>query len=709
MSKRKIIKFDDSAWGEGRSEKDNQKYFWNAILGHGEYDKVIQKGTDGLFRNVLFEFKKGFSRSRYTKGMALDEAIGYLSKFNNNVIDIPPYVVVSSFDTKEFFVYQSKDFVECIYDSFYWKRKSNLKELKDRNDEPIYKGYWNQPNDLIRSLNKYFDKKAIPFKVNLDNFHKLNDKFYNILDVKYENEKDDFYKKKEYHAPKFFIREIKNPKVLNLVPNTIHDIKEIVAAKWDHVGGSESIKTRGAFFTPDQYVKISTQYLKEAIPKNLPYLIIDRCAGSGNLEKFLDSEQRKHCLLNTYEYCEWIYLASKYDEWGEVPKVENVGKKCQVIPPFNKQSLNSIYFDKDQGNGDALSQEFNEWLKSFINLWREKNEGGIVIFLENPPFADIYSNKKGGIKSSMGKTSWIYKQMNKVPEKQQLENQFIWSAFNLFLTEKDSYILYAPISYWKSHHIINKQFVKGYICNRRYFTDNKGDCALPLIWWKNKENCNKKICLVTASITNTGKYGSKKCTIENLWYKSPLFCAGRNKFAESGNRFYTDNDKQDYTAINTIFKSADGGKKYIEDANFLRSCFIYTCLTNLQQCISDDKVRNELALLQNTKADAVLYKHKQELAKGDIEILNSWKELIEEAKQCQNKEAYFDKKLTYGLYQIEKDLCSAVIEKEDKFGKKYYEDAYKTLNDKVFEFKKELEKYYKKNIHSKLFKYELLK
>ena len=188
-----------------------------------------------------------------------------------------------------------------------------------------------------------------------------------------------------------------------------------------------------------------------------------------------------------------------------------------------------------------------------------------------------------------------------------------------------------------------------------------------------------------------------------------MFCAGRNKFAESGNRFYTDNDKQDYTAINTIFKSADGGKKYIEDANFLRSCFIYTCLTNLQQCISDDKVRNELALLQNTKADAVLYKHKQELAKGDIEILNSWKELIEEAKQCQNKEAYFDKKLTYGLYQIEKDLCSAVIEKEDKFGKKYYEDAYKTLNDKVFEFKKELEKYYKKNIHSKLFKYELLK
>ena len=90
-------------------------------------------------------------------------------------------------------------------------------------------------------------------------------------------------------------------------------------------------------------------------------------------------------------------------------------------------------------------------------------------------------------------------------------------------------------------------------------------------------------------------------------------------------------------------------------------------------------------------------------------MLACWNEIIEEARQCQNKDAYFDKKLKYGLFQIENDLCSAVTEKEDKFGKKYYEKAYKTLNDKVFEFKNELKKYYKENIHYKLFKYELLK
>jgi hypothetical protein len=55
--------------------------------------------------------------------------------------------------------------------------------------------------------------------------------FYERLDILYKEKTEKFYKDKEYHEPKFFIREIKHPTILNLVPNDISEIKEIVAAK----------------------------------------------------------------------------------------------------------------------------------------------------------------------------------------------------------------------------------------------------------------------------------------------------------------------------------------------------------------------------------------------------------------------------------------------------------------------------------------------
>jgi hypothetical protein len=93
-----------------------------------------------VYKNVLFEFKKGFSKTGYTKGMALDEAIGYLSKFNNNGVDIPPYIVVSSFNTKEYSVYEAKQFIKQIYDHNYWLRKSQMNQLTDLNIKPDLKG-----------------------------------------------------------------------------------------------------------------------------------------------------------------------------------------------------------------------------------------------------------------------------------------------------------------------------------------------------------------------------------------------------------------------------------------------------------------------------------------------------------------------------------------------------------------------------------------
>jgi hypothetical protein len=55
--------------------------------------------------------------------------------------------------------------------------------------------------------------------------------FYDKLDNLYKNKTEEYYKDKKYHEPKLFIREIKYPQILNLIPNDISEIKDIVAAK----------------------------------------------------------------------------------------------------------------------------------------------------------------------------------------------------------------------------------------------------------------------------------------------------------------------------------------------------------------------------------------------------------------------------------------------------------------------------------------------
>ena len=45
-----------------------------------------------------------------------------------------------------------------------------------------------------------------------------------------------------------------------------------------------------------------------------------------------------------------------------------------------------------------------------------------------------------------------------------LANQFIWSTFNYF--DCDHYVVFSPIKYWKSQHLINEKFVEGFIGNR---------------------------------------------------------------------------------------------------------------------------------------------------------------------------------------------------------------------------------------------------
>jgi len=194
---------------------------------------------------------------------------------------------------------------------------------------------------------------------------------------------------------------------------------------------------------------------------------------------------------------------------------------------------------------------------------------------------------------------------------------------------------------------------------------------------------------------------------DNFVNKLPLFCA----------KLYP---QENWYERDIYFTTADRWEDYLEDKDFLKSCLIFTCLSQRNKCLSfnwSDKrfYKNELCLFQNTQSDEKLKEFN--LNNTDKNILKLWNEILEEAMKTKN----YNEKFTYWLFQIIQELNTYIYE-----GKSYTKDEltklkltatekkgksieYVVLNTKIEELKKFLKEYYKKEIEAKLFEYELLK
>jgi len=198
---------------------------------------------------------------------------------------------------------------------------------------------------------------------------------------------------------------------------------------------------------------------------------------------------------------------------------------------------------------------------------------------------------------------------------------------------------------------------------------------------------------LSTNLVRTGVYAGNGFYLRNDNYleKLPLFATGKYPIEE---KWYENG---------IIFKSSDDGDKYTKDKNFLKSCFIFTCLSRYNKCISfigSDKrfYKNELCFDNGTLANEQLGKLK--LNSKEKELIKIFGNVLAEAKKTEN----YDKKLAYGPYQIEIELNTTY---KDENEKTVYD--YPTLNGELENLKKKLKIYYAKYITPKLFKYELLK
>lgn len=676
--------------GTYSSEIEGMEDFWNDIGVFPDYSC----NTDGYYNGYLIEFKLDNFDTEKVKS----QLMRYVKSRNAAGKELPRYGIGI-----------------CINKGTY-----QLYDLLKDQEKEIVCNSWSDVNDFLNKINIKGTKITQKGWIDETSIVSYNDLFYSLTG---KTSKDSF------------IKELANPTFLNIIPYSWNEVGEMERKLLDCLGSNGLKKRMGAFFTPDYAVEKSTSYIRDIINslnKSKDYVIIDRCAGTGNLEKFLTEEELSHCILNTITYAEWTTLKGLYE--GRVRK----------LFPENDSSLNSI--DGLLKDGDALSKEFYDKLFPLT-------ENKTVIMLENPPYSEPQAEATRSGETIKGTSkNYITEQMklNKINgvTARDMANKFIWSGFNLI--KADYYVVYSPVKYFKSQNLVNKKFIEGRLVNRKDF--HATEAAISIMSWKNEDETVNEWKLENATVKRVKKSSAellpsdpanhKPLKLDNYDFiitspagtpdfKHGCFCNTEEQLKKAAGNATSIAAKlkietygrqaaplfaancytcKDFTEKEVIMKSSDKGLDYLQDNNFVNDCLIWIGLTDKNKCISDATIKNQCCINQATKLDALIdssiYSSKAR------EIKSLWDIVLAVSKTAEE----YNPNYNYGLFQIEKDLNIKipVIKANgqvatDKAGKEKTEHKYPALNTAIAALKKELVKYYDAYITPKLFEYELLK
>lgn len=467
-------------------ELEGQQDFFNKILLRVDNDlKVedIQKdNTDGVINGNILEFKLNIN----DLNSVLFQSIKYLSRMRLKGKSIPENIILISLNNKKVYIFKSYDYIfdiEKIYIGSASKNNNGF-SIKNNYEELSYLDHYDA--EILISILK--EKKYT--KINIDEncivgwakrFYKENS----------SAKKSDFIGDNRGEIK--IIGEIRSPKYFKDFINSYNGESNIqFQYLMDKLNDELSQKDLGAFYTPKEYSKKAAELVREAInrvPHGNDYIILDRCAGTGNLEKFLTEEELGHCIVSTYEYYEYKVL------------MELLGSKVRhIVPPFEEGTYSA---GKVLG-ADALSEEYlkNKIIKKYI-----EDEKCTIIMLENPPYAEVNGLSRGTGHTAEWKNNYIVKEMKKEIKgvaTNDLANIFIWSAFKYYLRQPtDSYIVFSPIKYWKAQNLISKKSLNGYLFNRKHF-HTQTNAAISCILWSNEIAENDTIKLKALDINNDG-------------------------------------------------------------------------------------------------------------------------------------------------------------------------------------------------------------
>ncbi len=418
------------------NEKEGQIEFYNLLNKINGSIPLYDDFTDGIIGGTILEFKLRIDNIN----SVLLQAIKYLSKKRNNGKNIPSQILLVSLNEEKAYLYKSNDFLKDIEKQYVGSASINNNSY-----------YTNIKPEIIEYSQNL---KKIAEILESNEFIKINIDLYCVIG--YANR---FYSENPTKKKIDFFNELRDPKTLPIYPwqGQEEDFKYIM----DCLNDNQHKKELGAFYTPKEYVKLSTKLVRQAIKKikeaNNDYIILDRCAGTGNLEQFFTDKNVKditiqeldkyleeetielylkdknkvikminknfnlitmeelenyqtsisiydylfdnelqHCIVNTYELKEWVVLNSLIGDKVKmiIPPVENVKQNEDLV--HGGDAL-SEYFITGQYNLDTIQTEENK--KLYSNCIKElndyvKNENINIIILENPPYRDDTTGNK---------------------------------------------------------------------------------------------------------------------------------------------------------------------------------------------------------------------------------------------------------------------------------------------------------------------------
>lgn len=750
------------------NEREGQiDFFDNYRIPYNNDESILIDNTDGVYHGNILEFKLNINNT----GKVLFQAIKYLSRMRIKGESVPARILLVDLNSTKVYVYNSIDYINDI-EKVYIGAASVGNTAFSSNVTPIQElDYMNMVDSaevqkLLINPNK--DDWYIPINLNEDCIVGWAERYYREVPTA---TKGDFLGD---GTGKINVEgEIRNPRHFKgLINPYTEPSNEKFKYLMDCLNDRLNKKDLGAFYTPQPYCEKASELVMKAVervPDGNDYVIIDRCAGTGNLESALvgkydknGSELISHCVVSTYEYYEYKVLS------------ERLGAKVRnIIPPTE---ANVVYENGKVSNADAMSEEFisNPLIKQYVD-----DDKCTIILFENPPYRDMtVDHSQDAKRKGQSFVASKAKKVLKGTASNDLANLFIWSGITYYLRQPtDSYVVFSPIKYWKTDKIINKKFVDGFLFNREFF--HATPSAISCVLWDNIDDVTKTLkmsvygiednmiknlsitkqvsqCNTVPSKLYDKLYRSGDCddgvccdfdgtehlkknnirvkTLFNeniigyLKAKSFNFDAMNRLIVRCGE--YDANGcflrKDNYLKLlplwvakmlpiekwwdkGTICTTSDGGDAYTHDKDFLKSCLLYTCLSNQNKCLSftgsDGRFyRNELCF-DTTNGDTVAFKDiaTMTLDSDEQELTDLWNKILLEAKSTAN----YNNNLTYGVYQITKELNTSHKTGTGRSQQIVYD--YPTLNGYLETLRTRLKEYYKSHITEKMFQYELLK
>ena len=434
-------------------------------------DEILADDNDGVLNGNLLEFKLRVN----DLNAVLFQCVKYLSALRIKGKPVPANIIIVDLNAEQAYLYKSDEYladIEKVYEGGASKTNSGFIGL------PYHEKYNYGSDQMAAStlIKRLKETKSTRIHIDENCIVGWATAFYHAMPTARKEDfiGDDTGKHKT-------IGEIRKP---SLFSEYIYPYTGATNVKFqylmDKLNDTLQKKNLGAFYTPEAYAKKSHELLRMAIarvPAGNDYVIIDRCAGTGNLEKGLTDDELSHCILSTVEYYEYKVMQ------------EILGSKVRhIIPPVEAADT----FNAGLVRGaDALSKEYidNPVIRQYID-----NPDCTIILFENPPYAETVSadNQKAKYRAKGPSNSFVGKAMKEATSGvvvRDLGNIFIWSAFKYYLRQPtDSYVVYSPAKYWKIQHLVHKRFIDGFAFNRRHFHTNIDACIMCVLWANEDES-----------------------------------------------------------------------------------------------------------------------------------------------------------------------------------------------------------------------------